>query len=231
MRALIAGALFALGLTVPGAADADEPVVIELFTSQGCSSCPPADAMILELAKRDDVIPLALHVDYWDYLGWKDEFADPAFSARQSAYVARVGKRRYTPHMVVGGVDHVGGFKPMRLAEMIEAHADVPAPVALEVTRSGDLVRLRAEAERPLDAMVLVHLVRYLPEATVKIRRGENAGRTFTYHNIVRQISDLGGWDGRGTYSVEFRLEAEGPHAVLMQQTGQGPIVAAARLP
>lgn len=230
MRALIAGALFALGLTVPGAADADEPVVIELFTSQGCSSCPPADAMILELAKRDDVIPLALHVDYWDYIGWKDSFARPAHTERQKAYARAAGHRTvFTPQIIVDGIDHMVGNKPMQLAQLIDAHGDRPRTVGMELERHGASVRIRAEALTALPEGMIVHVVRYLPQETVSIKRGENAGRTITYANIVTEWQAVARWDGATPLEIEADAPGPLPVVALVQAPGHGAILGAAQ--
>ena len=124
-------ALAATGLfsVAEGRAD-DMPVVVELFTSQGCSSCPPADALLHELSKRDDVIPLALHVDYWDYIGWKDSFAQPAFTARQRGYAQASGRRAiYTPQMIIGGQFDVVGNRPMDVAAIIRCQVLPPSLV------------------------------------------------------------------------------------------------------
>ena len=106
----IAAGLVAAATPVRAAGRSQRPVVLELFTSQGCSSCPPADALLGELAKRDEVVTLAFHVDYWDYIGWKDPFGDPLHTARQRAYAAHLGQRTiYTPQLVVDGAGHVVG--------------------------------------------------------------------------------------------------------------------------
>ena len=119
MRKLLTHALAGfLALAPLEGARAD--VVVELYTSQGCSSCPPADALLEQLAARDDVIALSLHVDYWDYLGWQDAFANPAFTKRQRGYAARAGSSMiYTPQMVIGGRDHIVGTKGMELSDLI----------------------------------------------------------------------------------------------------------------
>ena len=119
--------VFAAFAAISVPATAQSPVVVELFTSQGCSSCPPADKLMHELAKRDDVIALALHVDYWDYIGWKDVFAQPEFTARQRAY-ARLGNRKmiYTPQMVINGRDHVVGSNPKDTNALISSHKKLP---------------------------------------------------------------------------------------------------------
>ncbi len=215
-----------------GAAQADRLVVIELFTSQGCSSCPPADALLGELSARDDVLPLALHVDYWDYIGWKDEFADPAHTKRQKGYARQAGDRTiYTPQMIVSGTDHVIGYKPMKLAMIIEKHGDQAAPVALDLTRTGNRLRIVAEAEETLTGGYLIQLVSWRPSAEVAIRRGENAGRTLTYHNIVSRLVEIGQWNGQGRHAITAEIPDDGPHAILIQRSGPGAIVAAARVP
>ncbi|MEL6643957.1 MAG: DUF1223 domain-containing protein [Pseudomonadota bacterium] len=220
-------------LMMAGVAQAqDRLVVVELFTSQGCSSCPPADALLGELAARDDVLPLALHVDYWDYIGWKDDFADPAHTTRQKAYARVKGDRTiYTPQMIVGGTDHVIGYKPMKLAMTIEKHADTAEAVDVTVTRNGNRIRVIAQPQGNVDGPAMIHLVAYRPESTVDIRRGENRGRTLTYHNVVTQMVDLGAWDGRGRHTVSADVPGDGPYAVLIQRTGHGPILGAARVP
>ena len=118
MRALCAAALSIMSLGLPGAAQ-DSPVVVELFTSQGCAACPPADALLGELARHEDVIALALHVDYWDYIGWEDVFARPEFTQRQHAYGHAAGSTVvYTPQMIVGGQERVVGVRPMAVADL-----------------------------------------------------------------------------------------------------------------
>ncbi|SMX50870.1 DUF1223 domain-containing protein [Maliponia aquimaris] len=227
------GMIAALGIAVAGAGPVvaqDSPVVVELFTSQGCSSCPPADALLAELGDREDVIALALHVDYWDYIGWKDVFAQHAFTKRQKAY-ARTGgwKMIYTPQMVVNGVDDVVGSRSMKLADLIQKHADRPRTVDLRVARAGDHLTIRAEAlgqVRPCD----IHVVVYMPRKEVEITRGENAGRTLTYTNVATNWTVAGRWDGKGVYEGRVRLDGALPVIVLVQDPDNGHIEAAARL-
>ncbi|MEL6315991.1 MAG: DUF1223 domain-containing protein, partial [Pseudomonadota bacterium] len=136
-------ALTSVGWAAPAAADT--PVVVELFTSQGCSSCPPADALLHELAKRDDVIALALHVDYWDYIGWKDEFAHPDYAKRQRGYAIEAGRRSvYTPQMIINGVTDIVGARPMELSKAIAEHAAAPKALDLTLDRAGDVVTISA---------------------------------------------------------------------------------------
>ena len=232
MRGML-GAL-AVALLAMGAARGEEarvPVVVELFTSQGCSSCPPADALLAELAPRDDVIALALHVDYWDYIGWQDTFANPAFSKRQKAYARAAGARTvYTPQMIVDGTEVLTGLKPMQLADAIRERGMRVERVRITLRRAGENVEIRATAEPPLDGAVVVQIVRYRPEAAVAIRNGENAGREIRYSNIVTHWQPLGDWDGQGPLALSAPAPGPEPVVVIVQEPGPGPILAAARL-
>ena len=224
------GVLMAGLMALAGLAHAGEVVVVELFTSQGCSSCPPADRILGELADEDDVIALAYHVDYWDYLGWKDEFASPDFTNRQRAYARAKGERTiYTPQMIVGGRDHVVGSKAMKVSNLVRAHMSASQPVRVRMQRQGDQIIIRASGEGIMPRSV-VQLVTYTPKATVAIKRGENAGRTINYFNVVRQVIPLGKWDGKGEFSASSRVPAGLPCVVLVQAEGHGPILGAARL-
>jgi hypothetical protein len=213
-----------------GPASADSPVVVELFTSQGCSSCPPADRVLAEIADRDDIIAIALHVDYWDYLGWKDKFADPSFTQRQRAYARAKGSRTvYTPQMVIGGVDHIVGTRPMQLADIVQEHKNAKDPVSVTLRREGDVVRVSATGD--VGDGAVVQILTYTPEATVDIRRGENAGRRLTYHNTVNKIVELAGWSDGEEYRASVQMpDPEAPVVVLVQAKGAGPILGAARL-
>ena len=207
----------------------DSPVVVELFTSQGCSSCPPADGLFAELAARDDIVALAFHVDYWDYIGWKDIFASPAHTARQKGYARAAGKKMiYTPQMVVGGVDHVVGVEPMALADLIRRHAETPRPVEITVSRAGEQITVEARAVGAFEGPALVQVFRFRPKETVAIRRGENAGRTLDYHNIVEAMAEAGRWNGRGVFRASVRVPGAGPVAVVVQEADYGPVLAAA---
>ncbi|MEX5729319.1 hypothetical protein Ga0609869_002672 [Rhodovulum iodosum] len=209
----------------------DRPVIIELFTSQGCSSCPPVDAMVAELAKRDDVIPLALHVDYWDYIGWKDVFAQPGFTRRQKAYARAAHTRSiYTPQIVVGGVDHVVGYRPMDVAQLIEAHRDAASPVSLSIVRDGDDVVITANSTETFAEDAVLQVVRYIPERVVDIGRGENAGRTLRYTNIVDAWKAVARWDGAAPLVVTLEADGEHPVVAIVQKSGPGQILAAARV-
>lgn len=205
----------------------DRPVLVELFTSQGCSSCPPADAFLHELAKRDDVVALALHVDYWDYIGWKDTFAKAAYSARQRAYAREAGRHMvYTPQMIIDGTDHVVGNRPTDVADLIDKHKKGKDEVELSVIRNGDRLQIDARARQGGTGRAAVQLVRYRPESTVNIKRGENAGRTLTYANVVTDWRVVADWDMRHPLTLEVPLEGDLPAVVLIQQGRYGPALA-----
>ena len=209
----------------------NSPVVVELFTSQGCSSCPPADAVLAELATRDDVIALALHVDYWDYIGWKDTFAQPAFTNRQQNYAGFAGQRVvYTPQMMVGGLDSIVGSDAMALMDGIAAHQSVEPAVRLGLTRHGDVLSISAQVVAPIDGPLTVQLVRYMPEETVDIQRGENAGHSISYVNVVTSWETLQSWDGAEPLAIDMPIQGSDPAVVIVQRAGPGLIVAAARL-
>lgn len=208
----------------------DNPVLVELFTSQGCSSCPPADALLHELAGRDDVIPLALHVDYWDYIGWKDSFAQAKFTKRQKGYARAGGWRTiYTPQMVINGAEDVVGSKPMKVTDLIRKHAARAPKVDLDVTRQGNTLVLSAKSlgqGEPCD----IHIIRYKPSEEVAIGRGENAGRSLVYSHIVKDWQKVDQWNGQGTYQHEVALKGSEPVVVILQEPNYGAVVAAARL-
>ncbi len=223
--ALVVGAAPALAQSVKA------PVVVELFTSQGCSSCPPADALLETLATREDVIALALHVDYWDYIGWEDEFADPAFTERQKMYARAAGARTiYTPQMIVGGMEHLVGVLPEELSALIGQHLAAPLPVEVSLRRSNGSLVIDAIADEPLDRPAVVQVVRYLPSETVAITRGENAGQTVRYSNIVQSWNEIGVWDGQAPLTISQPISGTDPTVVIVQETGPGRILGAARL-
>jgi hypothetical protein len=222
---------------VPGPALAGEnlagnPVVVELFTSQGCPSCPRADTFLQELAARDDVLALAMHVDYWDYIGWKDTFASPQYTARQRAYAKSGGTRMvYTPQMIINGRDHVVGTHTLDVADVIDRHKSNDPYVSLEVSRDGSQLRIRAKAVgAPLEDRLTVQLIRYRPQARVDIERGENAGRSINYVNIVTTLEVLQQWDTQVPLAIDADVSGNDPVVILLQHEGFGPVAAVARL-
>lgn len=223
-----------LSLAAPGGplSAQSTPVVVELFTSQGCSSCPPADKLLDELARRPDVIALSLHVEYWDYIGWKDEFADPRNTKRQKAYASLAGRRMiYTPQMIVNGQDDVVGARSFELAELIMKHQDDPLVAGISARRAGDeLVVHITPADRAIGGAMDVHLVRFSPSESVTVTRGENAGRVLDYANVVREWTVLGQWNGKEPLELRNPFTGDRPAVILLQRTGTGPILAAAHV-
>ena len=207
----------------------DRPVLLELFTSQGCSSCPPADAFLHELADRENVIAVAMHVDYWDYIGWKDSFAQPEFTARQRAY-ARIGNRTmvYTPQMVLNGRDHVVGSNPKDTNAAIAAHKQLPIEVDLTAVRNGNLVSVMGYAKADETGPAVVQVLRYKPQTTVDILRGENAGRTLSYVNVVTDMQTVTEWNMAQPLDLSVEISGDQPAVIVVQgaRNGAGKAVA-----
>jgi len=201
--------------------------VVELFTSQGCSSCPPADRFVSDLADRPDVIALTLAVDYWDYLGWRDTLARPIHAKRQKAYAYMRGDRQiYTPQMIVNGIGHViGSDRPgvERVMEQTRGQAGVLAlPVTLRI--SGDTITIilpPANVGLGTDNPATVFLFGVSSRQPVEITRGENRGQTMIYRNVVRSHAILGEWTGGEQTFTVSRREQVSPEcerlAVLVQ--------------
>jgi hypothetical protein len=182
--------------TLPASATPPQAVV-ELFTSQGCSSCPPADAVLAELSRRSNVIALTFPVDYWDYLGWKDTLAQPGFAARQRAYAHLRGDRQvYTPQLVVNGRKPCVGSDRAQIERYITPggsdYAALPADVSLSERDGKVLIKVTGE----FGSVAAVWVLPILRSQSVEIGRGENRGRTVTYANVVRGMNRLGDWHG-----------------------------------
>ena len=189
-------------------AHADPRAVVELFTSQGCSSCPPADRLVGELAKDPSVIALSMPVDYWDYLGWKDTLADSRFSARQKAYSRARGDRNlYTPQMIVNGSAQVIGSDRAAIEGAIKNTATTDGVMSVPVTMklSGKLLNVSVDAGKVSTTpgrgeVWLCSVSRAVP---ISIGRGENRGRELTYYNVVRNLVKVGDWNGgSGSWSI-----------------------------
>ncbi|KUP91763.1 DUF1223 domain-containing protein [Tritonibacter horizontis] len=215
----------------PLAAD-PSPVVVELYTSQGCSSCPPADALLQRMAQRDDILPLAYHVDYWDYIGWTDQFADPDHTDRQRGYAHVAGRNMiYTPQMIIMGQEDVVGADAMQVAEVMERYLGHAAKVDIAVRLSGTELSVSMPALQPQRAEALrVQLVRYMPLRRVAIKRGELAGHTLDYANVVASHEVLSDWDGTTPFDMTVTLPDDMPAAVLVQEWPYGAVLAAARV-
>lgn len=218
---------------------ASSVTVVELFTSQGCSSCPTADALLQTFGDRGNIVALTFPVDYWDYLGWKDTLANPKFSARQRAYAkARGDGRVYTPQVVVNGLKHALGSSEQDIDKAIA----VTTPL---VDRSRIGVHVRSESEHLVidlegardttkvsEATIWLALIRRQVE--VKIKRGENHGKIGVYHNVVREWNPVGMWNGKAAtitlaHHAVKQSGADGC-AIIVQHGDAGPIVGAALL-
>ena len=215
-------------LIAPAAVPAPSPVVVELFTSQGCSACPPADAALARVAARPDVLALSLHVDYWDYLGWEDPFAQPAFTARQKAYARAAGLRTlYTPQVIVAGTESLTSpAEPDLEAVIAKAAAQAPV-VAMTVSRGAQpgQYAIDLSAPKPLRQGTVVQIVRYVPQARVEILRGENAGQVLDFANVVTAWHAVAEWDGKAPVRLNAKIEGEDPAVVIVQTALPGKTV------
>jgi hypothetical protein len=188
---MLGGAAMAAGSFIGGQARAASPVVIELFTSQGCSSCPPADRLLGELARDPAVVGLAWHVDYWNGLGWPDPFATPLASERQHAYAMRLGEDVYTPALVIGGARMVIGSDRATIGTAIRTAPPSSVPVAIVPDGDGLAAAIGAAGQQ-----VSALLALYQPEHVTDVSRGENGGRQLHEYRIVRGATFLAIWDG-----------------------------------
>jgi hypothetical protein len=220
-------ALFSLAvLALPvlasaGAAAARSPVVVELYTAQGCASCGKANAHVAELADRKGVLALTFSVDYWDYLGWADTFAKPEFAQRQKAYVAKLALREpYTPQVIVDGVAQAAGSKIGKVDQLVAQAGKGPRnPPDIHFVGS----RVYVGSARAPRGGGEVWLIRYDPrEQDVAVKTGDNKGQVIPQKNEVRELTRLGGWRGK---PVAFRLppaSEEGLKTVVLVQAGRG---------
>jgi hypothetical protein len=236
-RALTSGIL---GLTILVGSAADlraqtsalrGPAVVELFTSQGCSSCPPADRVLGELSTMPNVIALAFHVDYWDNIGWRDPFSISNAVERQHRYVQALNlSSAFTPQAVIDGhSSFVGSDKGRILNALADATGDT-VPVSLEVSDGVLTVTLPERQDRTVYS---VFVAAYLPQASTPVGRGENSGKTLQEFNIVRQFRSIGTWSGHAAMfrsSVSSFPADASRVAVLVQREGQGPIAGSAAI-
>jgi hypothetical protein len=219
---------------------AEPRAVVELFTSQGCSSCPPADKVIGELAKDSSVIALSMPIDYWDYLGWKDTLADARFSARQKAYSLMRGDRDvYTPQVVVNGAAHVIGSDRAGIESAIGATKKtdgvMSVPVSMGISGKQITVSVAASNKGPAAVHGEIWICSISKAVPISIGRGENRGRDLTYYNVVRNVLKVGDWNGNaGSWTVPLEnISREGidAAAVFVQDGSRdrpGPMLGAA---
>jgi hypothetical protein len=208
--------------------------VVELFTSQGCSSCPPADRLLSSLARAPDVVALSFPIDYWDFIGWHDTFASPAFTARQKAYAAARGNGRiYTPQVVVDGLADFVGSDAAQIEEAIKTNKGRDGALTVPIHLLDAQGSLHIDIGAGSGAPAGVYVLRVVKSRTVMIGRGENSGHSITYTNVVRAIRKIGEWDGtpRSYDLTELKGDDEG-YVVLLQkgpEDSPGAILAAAK--
>ena len=237
MKLLRASVLFLICAVLAGFAYAgplkkrvmSNPVtVLELFTSQGCSSCPPANKFVREMTETDGsmngVLTLSYSVDYWDYLGWKDTFGKPEFSARQRTYGKNFGGKVYTPQMVINGVVHSSQFsdKKVRAQKLV----DTPQ---ITIEADGVGLNIQISATRISKKSLSIMAVRYRPGIeSIPVKRGENRGRTINLANVVQACEEIGRIKTKASFSKNLPALAEGEALVIMVQDGRGgPILGA----
>ena len=202
---------------------AEPRAVVELFTSQGCSSCPPADKIIGELAKDPGIIALSMPIDYWDYLGWKDTLADARFSARQKAYSRMRGDRNvYTPQVIVNGSAQVIGSDRAKIdgaiGDTVKVDGVMSVPVSIALAGKQVTVSVAASTKGPAASLGEVWICSVTREVPISIGRGENRGQKVTYHNVVRNLLKVGDWKGAaGSWTVPLEnISREGIDAAVV---------------
>lgn len=221
---LVLGTLLPVALAAPTAEA--RPVVVELFTSQGCSSCPPAEALLESYAGRADLLPLGFHVTYWDDIGWKDTFSFEGATDRQATYARRLGGGSFTPQLVIDGQQSVVGSRSGEAAAAIAtAKAQSASAAEVKLTRRQGRVVVSVGEGRGAARVLLVGFDR--AHQTV-IARGENAGRTVAQANVVRSLREIGRWEGQPV-ELTVSTPAGVDLAVILQQA-DGRILGAARL-
>jgi hypothetical protein len=208
--------------------------VAELFTSQGCSSCPPADQWLTSIARKPAVVAVSFHVDYWDYIGWRDTLASPAFTARQKAYAAAQNERNvYTPEVIVNGLTDAAGGDRAEIEQAIKATKGLDGALTVRIRLSGAGGHFSVEIAEGSGGPAGVFALRVARASTVQILRGENAGQSVTYTNVVRAIDKLGDWIGQtATFDVPG-VARDGEGFIVLVQKGTlerpGAILAAAK--
>jgi hypothetical protein len=226
--------LGAAALAMPRVAQAARaPVLVELFSSQGCSSCPSADSLMGQLKLREDLIVVSLNVDYWDYLGWRDTLAKPEFSQRQFDYAKTRGDMQaYTPQVVVNGRVHAVGSRLSDVETAIDQVRATPAstPLLLKASQTDFSVEIPAS---DFSGSATLWLMAIAAEKTQLIERGENTGLTVTYHNVVRNMVPAAMWDGKAfsqKWTKDAVLTADCTSCVaVLQQHKTGPVLGLAR--
>jgi hypothetical protein len=228
LKTLLAGSLTAfaaIAVFEPALAADRTPIVVELFTSQGCSSCPPANANLIKLSRRDDVLTLSFSVTYWDYLGWKDSFGKPAFTDRQAAYEPALQQSgSYTPQMVVNGATTTVGNDYAEINQLVSQASPLKSP-GLSLAKNSVTVGSGPAPKSAAD----VWLVRYDPDLVeVPVARGENSGTTLPHIHVVHELARLGTWSGQPASYMFAPASGRFKTAILVQDARGGPILSAA---
>lgn len=234
-QALSIGAAAVVAPYMASAAQAAvQPVLVELFTSQGCSSCPAADRLAAKLKDRPGIQMISFNVDYWDYLGWRDTLASPDYTKRQMDYAhARGDNDVYTPQMVVNGDSHVVGSAQAQVEAAISAAAKSPPKISvgLKATENDLIVDLGDGAEQEEGTLWLMAIA---PQVDVKIERGENSGSTISYHNVVRKLVPAGTWMGKATTLMlpknNIMIEGSTSCLAVLQRRALGSVLGFAKL-
>jgi hypothetical protein len=229
MRVMLA----VLGLVAFGGSAGAAPVVVELFTSQGCSSCPPADRLLAELGEDPAVLPLAFHVDYWDDLGWRDTFSSPRWTARQRSYAQKLARGRgvYTPQLVISGTRDVVGSDRSAARDAIAraARPEATAAIDFRVERRGERLVAKGTSKGPSNSTLVVVLVQNGLETSIE--RGENAGRRIRYDHVVRDLVERPPGDFKADFVPPPGAPASALRVVAFVQSPAGAILAASAVP
>jgi hypothetical protein len=243
-RTVMLGVGFAFALLFSGPANAGQPqgshpVVIELFTSQGCSDCPAADRIVAELAKRKDVLALSLPITYWDMLGWKDTFATEANTYRQKSYAKTMNRSGiYTPQIIVDGkIDVVGNQRDRVMSAIADRHtqiaAEPPINVALGIASGRVEIAIPAASRTKEKPLATIWVMRILSNASVNVQQGENKNHQLAYANLVRELHRAGEWTGEAMRIDLPIATGKSKHdgiAVVLQSRDYGRILAAAMI-
>lgn len=213
---------------------ATSPVVVELFTSQGCSSCPPADRLLSSMARAPNIVALSFPIDYWDFIGWRDTLASPAFTARQKAYAAARGDGRvYTPQVIIDGLSDAVGSDAAQIEHVIKSTHGRDGALTVPIHLVEMHGMLHIDIGGGPETAAGVYVIRVAKSRTVMIGRGENSGRSVTYTNVVRAIHKIGEWTGKATSYDLTELKGDDEGYVVLLQKGPsdspGVILAAAK--
>jgi len=213
------------------------PIVVELFTSQGCSSCPPADKLLGELSKQKNIIPLSFNVDYWDYLGWRDTLGSSKHTKRQQAYAANRGSRRvYTPQMIINGHVDVVGSRRKQVFAALAKESSPGQRIPMKMSDNGTEITIEV-GDSPNSSIAQKATIWILVTAasiSVPVKRGENRGKNITYHNVVRQLMPAGTWTGKALKitlpKAGLGVESNSDCVALLQQGMVGKIIGVVRM-